>query len=143
MQTARKPYTCKQCHVGPDVPVYKVYSASKHGNVFDSKQHEWDFSAVPWEIGGDFTAPTCAVCHVSLLVDPDGGTPVDSGCVLSKCGWSPFEGETFRSAIAATFVNGQPVWMDGFVDTGDQLLTSLRAQVGMPESQRPLFSEKR
>ncbi len=72
IETARKPYTCKQCHIGPDVPVYKVYSASKHGNVFHSKQHEWDFNAVPWEIGGDFTAPTCAVCHVSLLVDPDG-----------------------------------------------------------------------
>ena len=72
IETARKPYTCKQCHLGPDVPVYKVYSASKHGNVFHCKQHEWDFNAVPWEIGGDFTAPTCAVCHVSLLVDPDG-----------------------------------------------------------------------
>jgi hypothetical protein len=72
LQTARKPYTCKQCHVGPDVPVYKVYSASKHGNIFHSKQHEWDFEAVPWEIGEDFTAPTCAACHVSLLVDTDG-----------------------------------------------------------------------
>ncbi len=30
--------------------------------------------------------------------------------VLSKCGWSPFEGTTFRSRIAATWVNGQLVW---------------------------------
>ena len=30
--------------------------------------------------------------------------------VLSKCGWSPFEGLTVRSKIAATWVNGQLVW---------------------------------
>ena len=32
---------------------------------------------------------------------------VSAADVLSKCGWSPFEGYTFRSSIAATFVNGQ------------------------------------
>ena len=30
--------------------------------------------------------------------------------VLSKCGWSPFEGTTFHSSIAATWVNGVLVW---------------------------------
>ena len=30
--------------------------------------------------------------------------------VLSKCGWSPFEGMTFRSRIASTWVNGRQVW---------------------------------
>jgi dihydroorotase len=30
--------------------------------------------------------------------------------VLSKCGWSPFEGTTFRSRIGATWVNGRMVW---------------------------------
>jgi hydroxylamine dehydrogenase len=34
IEMARKPYTCKECHVGPDVPAFKVYSASKHGNIF-------------------------------------------------------------------------------------------------------------
>ena len=72
IEIARKPYTCKECHVGPDVPVYKVYSASKHGNIYHSKKQEWDFGAVPWTVGRDFTAPTCAACHVSLLVTPDG-----------------------------------------------------------------------
>ena len=36
--------------------------------------------------------------------------------VLSKCGWSPFEGTTFRSSIAATFVNGHLAWRDGQLD---------------------------
>jgi hydroxylamine dehydrogenase len=72
IETARKPYTCKECHVGPDVPVFKVYEASKHGNIFSSKHSEWEFKAVPWTIGKDFTAPTCAVCHVSLVVNTEG-----------------------------------------------------------------------
>ena len=38
--------------------------------------------------------------------------------VLSKCGWSPFEGTTFRSRIASTWVNGQLVW-DGSRLVGD------------------------
>ena len=71
IEMARKPYTCKECHVGPDVPAFKVYAASKHGNIFSAMSSSWDFNAVPWTIGKDFTAPTCAVCHVSLLVNTD------------------------------------------------------------------------
>ncbi len=72
IELARKPYACAKCHIGPDVPVYKVYFASKHGNVFDALEHKWDFDAVPWTVGRDFNAPTCSVCHVSLLVNDDG-----------------------------------------------------------------------
>ena len=45
-----------------------------------------------------------------VLVDPRKPHTVRRGEVLSKCGWSPFEGYTFSSSIAATFVNGQRVW---------------------------------
>ncbi|HRN61472.1 MAG TPA: dihydroorotase [Luteimonas sp.] len=38
--------------------------------------------------------------------------------VLSKCGWSPFEGTTFRSRIASTWVNGTLAW-DGSALVGD------------------------
>jgi len=71
IEMARKPYTCKECHVGPDVPAFKVYAASKHGNIFAAMNSAWDFKAVPWTIGKDFTAPTCAACHISLLVNAD------------------------------------------------------------------------
>ena len=71
IEMARKPYTCKECHVGPDVPAFKVYAASKHGNIFATQQATWNFKNVPWTIGKDFTAPTCATCHVSLLVNTD------------------------------------------------------------------------
>jgi len=36
--------------------------------------------------------------------------------VISKCGWSPFEGYTFRSSIAATWVNGHLAWNAGKLD---------------------------
>jgi hydroxylamine dehydrogenase len=71
IEMARKPYTCKECHVGPDVPAFKVYAASKHGNIFAATNSSWDFTAVPWIIGKDFSAPTCAACHISLLVNTD------------------------------------------------------------------------
>ena len=46
--------------------------------------------------------------------------------VLGKCGWSPFEGTTFRSRVAATWVNGVLAW------NGEQL-------VGTPQGQRLRF----
>jgi len=72
IETARKPYTCKECHVGPDVPAFKVYTASKHGNIFSSLNKQWNFTDVPWTVGEDFEAPTCAACHISLLTNTDG-----------------------------------------------------------------------
>ena len=41
-----------------------------------------------------------------VLVDPDTSFTVHRDDIESKCGWSPFEGHTFRSSITATFVNG-------------------------------------
>lgn len=72
IEIARKPYSCAQCHLEPDVPAWNVYKESKHGNIFASKYHEWDFNAVPWKAGQDFTAPTCATCHNSLVTTPSG-----------------------------------------------------------------------
>lgn len=85
---ARKPYTCKQCHDGPDVPAYKVYSTSKHGNIYSARNANWDFNAVPWTLGADFKAPTCAACHMSLLVSPDGQTIAErSHAVMDRLPW--------------------------------------------------------
>lgn len=47
------------------------------------------------------------------LVDPYKPQTVRREQVLSKCGWSPFEGDTFRASIAATFVSGNLVARDG------------------------------
>lgn len=60
-----------------------------------------------------------------VLVD-DAEFTVRREDVLSKCGWSPFEGTTFRSRIGATWVNGRLVW------NGEHL-------VGTPNGQRLEF----
>ncbi len=88
---ARKPHTCRQCHVGPDVPAYKVYAASKHGSLFSAHHQEWDFDRVPWTVGQDFSAPTCAACHISLLVNPEGEVVAGrSHDVRSRLPWRIF-----------------------------------------------------
>lgn len=45
-----------------------------------------------------------------VLVDPRNRDPIKREQVLSKCGWSPFEGEVLNHRIAATWVNGVQVW---------------------------------
>ena len=45
--------------------------------------------------------------HADLvLVDMQGGTDITRERVLSRCGWSPFEGRAFKSSIDAVWVNG-------------------------------------
>lgn len=51
-----------------------------------------------------------------VLVDPNRVQQVRREDTLSRCGWSPFEGETFRSSIHSTFVNGRRVWHNGGFD---------------------------
>lgn len=72
MEMARKPATCGECHTGPDVPAYKVYTTSKHGNIYSSEKAVWDFKSIPWTVGEDFSSPTCATCHISMLDNTDG-----------------------------------------------------------------------
>ena len=48
-----------------------------------------------------------------VLVDTARETVVSKDSLLSKCGWSPFEGFGFRSNVAATLVNGVVVYEDG------------------------------
>ncbi len=47
------------------------------------------------------------------LVDPDNPWTVSKSNILYKCGWSPFEGTTFRSKVVQTFVNGTVVYNKG------------------------------
>ena len=64
--------------------------------------------------------------YADLVLVEDVPFTVKREDVLGKCGWSPFEGTTFRSRVAATFVNGQQVW------DGEKLL-------GEPAGQRLEF----
>lgn len=47
------------------------------------------------------------------LVNPSSPWSVSKDNILYKCGWSPFEGETFRSKVEKTIVNGTLVYDNG------------------------------
>lgn len=57
-----------------------------------------------------------------VLADLHRPWTVDKPGIRYKCGWSPFEGHTFRSEIVSTFVNGTLVY------SGRQILESEAAQ---------------
>lgn len=48
-----------------------------------------------------------------VIVDLEKSTTVTKENILSKCGWSPFEGQTFPAAITHTFVSGAMVYGNG------------------------------
>jgi dihydroorotase len=48
-----------------------------------------------------------------VLVNPKDSQTVTKENILYKCGWSPFEGETFQHKIEKTFVNGNLVFDNG------------------------------
>ena len=51
-----------------------------------------------------------------VLINPSKEWTVNKECILSKCEWSPMEGQEFHSKIEKTFVNGQLVYSDNQVD---------------------------
>jgi dihydroorotase len=63
-----------------------------------------------------------------VLVDLDKPWTVQPENILYQCGWSPFEGQTFRSAVTHTFVNGHLAYHNGVLNDG-QLGMRLRFDV--------------
>lgn len=52
--------------------------------------------------------------HADLVVvDLDNPWTVEKDNILSKCGWSPFEGHTFRSKVTHTIVSGHLAYENG------------------------------
>lgn len=51
-----------------------------------------------------------------VLVDRNVPYVVRSENILTKCGWSPFEGTTFHNTIRQTYVNGHLVYNQGEID---------------------------
>jgi len=51
-----------------------------------------------------------------VLVNLNKPTTVSKSNILYKCGWSPFEGHTFKSSIEKTFVNGHLAYDNGRID---------------------------
>jgi len=51
-----------------------------------------------------------------VLVDLNRPWEVTKENILYKCGWSPFEGQEFQSAVTHTFVNGHLAYHEGVFD---------------------------
>lgn len=49
------------------------------------------------------------------LLDLDREWTITNDSVLSKIGWTPYDGRTIRGAVARTMVRGTDVWIDGEV----------------------------
>ncbi len=47
-----------------------------------------------------------------VLVDPAKPWQVEKSNILAKCGWSPFEGNTFKSSVIKTWVSGHLAYAD-------------------------------
>ncbi len=64
-----------------------------------------------------------------VLVDLRQSYTVETKNILSKCGWSPFEGQTFHSVITHTIVSGHLVYENGVFDEskkGKRLLFAIK-----------------
>ncbi|MEQ9466839.1 MAG: dihydroorotase [Ekhidna sp.] len=51
-----------------------------------------------------------------VLVDLNKPWTVSRDNIRAKCGWSPFEGHTFKSSVEKTFVSGHLAYSDGKLD---------------------------
>ncbi len=51
-----------------------------------------------------------------VLVNPNQPWKVEKSNILAKCGWSPFEGTTFQSAVTHTWVSGHLAYSEGNLD---------------------------
>ena len=50
-----------------------------------------------------------------VLIDANKSCEVTKSNILYKCGWSPFEGYTFRNSVYKTFVNGHKIYSEGHI----------------------------
>jgi len=62
---ARKPEACATCHNGIAHNEFENFMLSKHGSIYQTSGHQWDWEARLEDayVKGGQTAPTCASCH--------------------------------------------------------------------------------
>ena len=60
-----------------------------------------------------------------VLLRPNTPHTIEKRDIISKCGWSPFEGETFNWTVAQTWVNGECAYEEGTInnDVKGKMLT--------------------
>ena len=51
-----------------------------------------------------------------VLLNPNKPHTIEKECIISKCGWSPFEGNSYNWSIEQTWVNGECVYKAGKIN---------------------------
>jgi hypothetical protein len=89
-EISRRPENCGKCHMGPDHPQIEIYNESKHGIAFyASEEHMALDKKGDWVLGKDYAAaPTCATCHISSYMTPQGVMVGNSHDVGERISWT-------------------------------------------------------
>ncbi|TPW21605.1 MAG: Cytochrome c552 [Elusimicrobia bacterium] len=104
---ARNPENCGKCHMGPDHPQIEIYNESKHGIAFHANKDKMALDKDSWVLGKDYSAaPTCATCHISSYMGPDGQVKGNTHDVGERISW------TLRPVISSKL--NMVVFKDGF-----------------------------
>ena len=104
---ARNPENCGKCHMGPDHPQIEIYEESKHGIAFHANKEHMALDSDSWILGKDYSAaPTCATCHISGYMTPEGEVHGATHDVGDRISW------TLRPVISTKL--NQVVYEDGF-----------------------------
>ncbi len=86
---ARAPENCGKCHLGPDHPQIEIYNESKHGIAFNANRDKMGLNKDSWVLGKDYSAaPTCASCHISSYMTPEGVAKSNSHDVGEQISWT-------------------------------------------------------
>jgi len=94
---SRRPENCGKCHMGPDHPQIEIYNESKHGIAFRATVDRMALDKKgEWVLGRDYgAAPTCATCHISSYMTPQGVMVGNNHDVGERISW------TLRPKISA------------------------------------------
>ena len=103
---ARAPENCGKCHMGPDHPQIEIYNESKHGIAFYANRDKMALDKDSWVLGKDYSAaPTCATCHISSYMTPEGVAKGNSHDVGERISW------TLRPVVSSKL--NQVIFEDG------------------------------
>ncbi len=90
VKLSRSPENCGKCHMGPDHPQIEIYNESKHGIAFHANRDRMALDKDgDWVLGRDYSAaPTCATCHTSSYMTPEGVYEANTHDVGDRISWT-------------------------------------------------------
>ncbi len=90
VKISRSPENCGKCHMGPDHPQIEIYNESKHGIAFHANREIMALDKQgDWVLGRDYSAaPSCATCHISSYMTPQGIMVGNNHDVGERISWN-------------------------------------------------------